>query len=66
LQHCHVLQAVAATANLLHDSDAAVRQQAASALSLQASRSVFNRFRIAAQPGVTHSLVSGFLLLLCQ
>jgi hypothetical protein len=52
------LQAVAATASLLQDSDAAVRQQAASALSLQASRSVFNRFRIAAHPGITQALVS--------
>jgi hypothetical protein len=53
-----VLQAIAATASLLQDSEPAVRQQAASTLSLQASRSVFNRFRIAAQPGVTQALVS--------
>jgi hypothetical protein len=53
-----VLQAIAATVALLQDADSAVRQQAASTLSLQASRSIFNRFRIAAQPGVTLALVS--------
>ena len=52
------LQAIASAAAALQDDDPAVRQQAASALSLQAGRSAFNRFRIAVHPGVIDDLVS--------
>ncbi|WIA24108.1 hypothetical protein OEZ85_013708 [Tetradesmus obliquus] len=55
---CAVLQTIASTAAALQDPDPAVRQQAASALSLQAGRSAFNRFRIAVHPSVIDDLVS--------
>ncbi|WIA44593.1 hypothetical protein OEZ86_007314 [Tetradesmus obliquus] len=51
-------ETIASTAAALQDPDPAVRQQAASALSLQAGRSAFNRFRIAVHPGVIDDLVS--------
>uniref|UniRef100_A0A383VBB7 Vacuolar protein 8 n=1 Tax=Tetradesmus obliquus TaxID=3088 RepID=A0A383VBB7_TETOB len=51
-------ETIASTAAALQDPDPAMRQQAASALSLQAGRSAFNRFRIAVHPGVIDDLVS--------
>eukprot|EP00775_Hariotina_reticulata_P007270 gene7270-7483_t len=57
LGHRQLSTPIRQLSELLHDADPAVCQNAASTLSLLASRSVFNQFRIGCEQGVVAGLV---------